>query len=252
MPFPVDLKPKYSYKLIRLGRNKDGGYLVDKKSIMKSKCLVTIGISTDWSFEESFKKRKSVPIHCYDYSLTTGFFVVYAIKSFLQLFQGKISPFLLAIKTVIKYFFFFQAPVRLYKERIGCANEKVLSINEVISRIPKKYREQVFIKMDIEGSEDRVLDELVDNASIFSGLVIEFHDADLHIDRISNFLNQFSLELIHVHANNNWGLGSDDNAQLLEMTFSRYSTVISAESSLPHALDRTNNIALPEIALEFK
>ena len=130
--------------------------------------------------------------------------------------------------------------------------KKAVSINEVISRIPKEYRGQVFIKMDIEGSEYRVLDEIVDNASIFSGLVIEFRDADLHINRISNFINQFSLELIHVHANNNWSLGSDNNTQLLEITFSRYSTVISSESSLPHALDRTNNIALTEIALEFE
>ena len=91
------------------------------------------------------------------------------------------------------YFIFFRSPVHLCKERVGCANEGAVSINEVISRIPKEYREQVFIKMDIEGSEYRVLDEIVDNASVFSGLVIEFHDADLHIDRISNFLNQFLL-----------------------------------------------------------
>ena len=107
MPFPVNLKPKHSYKLIRLGSDRDGGYLVDEKSLTKSGCLIAMGISTDWSFEKDFKRRKSVPIHCYDYSLTVGFSIMYAIKSFLQLFQGKISPFLLAIKTVIKYFFFW-------------------------------------------------------------------------------------------------------------------------------------------------
>ena len=107
MPFPVNLKPKHSYKLIRLGSDRDGGYLVDEKSLMKSGCLIAMGISTDWSFEKDFKRRKSVPIYCYDYSLTVWFFIMYAIKSFLQLFQGKIFPFLLAIKTVVDYFIFF-------------------------------------------------------------------------------------------------------------------------------------------------
>ena len=105
--------------------------------------------------------------------------------------------------------------------------------------------------MDIEGSEYRILDELIYNANSLSGLVIEFHDVDLHIKRISDFINEFPLELIHAHANNNWGVGLDNNTQLLELTFSKYSTTISQQSKLPHALDRINNPELPEVTLAF-
>ena len=34
------------------------------------------------------------------------------------------------------------------------------------------------------------------------GLVIEFHDIDLHIEKIKNFINSFNLTLTHVHPNN--------------------------------------------------
>ena len=52
MAFPNDLKPKGSFDLIRIGNDNDGGYLVDKNSVLKSKSLIAMGISTDWSFEK--------------------------------------------------------------------------------------------------------------------------------------------------------------------------------------------------------
>ena len=61
-----------------------------------------------------------------------------------------------------------------------------------------------------------------------------------------------SLELVHANANNNWCLGLDGNTQLLEITFSKYSTTMSSKPRLPHTLDHTNNVELPEISLEFR
>ena len=51
---PKILKPKGSYDLIRLGKNNDGGYLVEFKSIEKTKALVSMGIEKNWRFEEDF------------------------------------------------------------------------------------------------------------------------------------------------------------------------------------------------------
>ena len=41
------LKPKHLYDLIRLGRNNDGGYLVEKNSLKVSKALISFGLSFD-------------------------------------------------------------------------------------------------------------------------------------------------------------------------------------------------------------
>ena len=54
MSFDKILKPKYNYDLIRIGRDNDGGYLVEKKSLENTQSLISLGISDDWSFEEQF------------------------------------------------------------------------------------------------------------------------------------------------------------------------------------------------------
>ena len=46
------------------------------------------------------------------------------------------------------------------------------------------------------------MNEILENSSKINGLVIEFHDFDLHYNYIQNFINKFELELIHIHVNN--------------------------------------------------
>ena len=51
---PTKFKPKGTFNLIRLGKDNDGGYLVEKNSINGSKSLIAMGIGKDWSFEKDF------------------------------------------------------------------------------------------------------------------------------------------------------------------------------------------------------
>ena len=60
MSFDKILKPQYNYDLIRVGRDNDGGYLVEKKSLENTQSLISLGISNDWSFEESFLNKKKI------------------------------------------------------------------------------------------------------------------------------------------------------------------------------------------------
>ena len=48
------LKPIHVTDLIRVGRDNDGGYIVPKSIILKSKSLLSYGINKDWSFEKDF------------------------------------------------------------------------------------------------------------------------------------------------------------------------------------------------------
>ena len=252
MAFPNELKPKGSFDLIRIGNDNDGGYLVDKNSVLKSRSLIAMGISTDWSFEKAFFDLKKVPIHCYDHTLTNGFLIMFIIKSFLKIFLGKLKGFIIDLGILFDYQLFFRDPIVHFKDKIGCKQENAVNISEALSRLPQGLNEDVFIKMDIERSEYRVLGELIDNCHTLTGLVIEFHDADLHVQRISEFVNAFPMELIHSHANNNWSVGLERNTQLLELTFSNYAKKISDKSEIPNKLDQINNQELPEVDLEFK
>ena len=56
MVFSLIFKPKNKYSLDRIGKENDGGYLINRESIFKSNFLLSFGIFDDWSFEKSFKK----------------------------------------------------------------------------------------------------------------------------------------------------------------------------------------------------
>ena len=52
------LRPIKNSNLIRLGRNLDGGYIVDSSIIQKCDTLITFGLGPDWSFELDYIKKK--------------------------------------------------------------------------------------------------------------------------------------------------------------------------------------------------
>ena len=57
MSLPISFKPNKNFKLIRLGSNNDGGYLIGNQTINDTKTLVSFGILDDCSFEKDFKEK---------------------------------------------------------------------------------------------------------------------------------------------------------------------------------------------------
>jgi hypothetical protein len=48
------LKPSHETDLIRFGNNWDGGYLIPKDVVYKTKYLISFGVGYDWSFVKYF------------------------------------------------------------------------------------------------------------------------------------------------------------------------------------------------------
>ena len=109
--------------------------------------------------------------------------------------------------------------------------------------------ENIFLKIDVEGSEYRFLETLISNQTRISGLVIEMHDCDIHLQKIKNFITNFQLTLVHVHANNYSEVRHEDGLPLtLELTFSKYCK-LGEKPILPNTLDMPNNKDNAEINL---
>ena len=103
MSFDKILKPQYNYDLIRIGRDNDGGYLVEKKSLENTQSLISLGICDDWSFEEDFlKKNKNISIKCFDDQLDEKFLLKEIIIQFVFLFYNR--NFRLLKKSISIYF----------------------------------------------------------------------------------------------------------------------------------------------------
>jgi len=248
MPLSKNFRPQKNFSLIRCGRNNDGGYLLSKNVILETKVLISFGISDDISFETDFLKINPVKNYCYDKSLVQSF---WKKKIFNDLVASIYNLNLNLINSTLKKYFEFR---NFFKNKNSVLNVETIQ-NGSIRKIINYYKLEnlIFFKIDIEGSEYRILDELIDYQDKICGLIIEFHDIDLHREKINNFIKKFNLTLTHIHPNNYGGVDAFSDPLVIEMTFEKNPIEENNLNSIfPKLLDQPNNPSQPEINLNFE
>ena len=140
--------------------------------------------------------------------------------------------------------------VNYFKLGIGLDYENIISLEIILKKISldKKY----FLKLDIEGDEYRVLDDIVKYSKNLNGLVVEFHNVDLHKQRIIKFINDLPLQLIYIHPNNAAPLNADEDPTIIEMTFSENPSILNNLDFEKHELDMPNVYTKKDIILKFQ
>ncbi len=226
---------KQANDLVRVGGDYDGGYLVSQKDIEKTDLLIGLGICDNWSFEEDFALRNDVEVFAYDASVNFKFWMK---RVFAETIKNPLKCY--AFRKFFSYKYFFKGKHKHIKKFVGLnAHDNInCSFLEVLNQTKSK---NIYLKIDIEGSEYRFLDDIINNENRITGMVIEFHDVDIHLNKIKNFIEQFSLNLVHVHANNFAPIRADDDLPItLELTFSKFAK-FAKNYNLPHRLDMPNN-----------
>lgn len=219
IPFIPLLQPWLCDNLIRLGKAHDGGYLVNYPDILATDLLLSLGIDTDWSFEQDFLSlTRSCILHAYDDSLKD-----------LKL-NNLLAPYHEFFKTPFRRHF----PIRITEESFLTALESTGSLHTL------------FLKCDIEASEYAILDTIIRNRTRFSGMVIEFHNVSeaANYHRMLDFITRCGLSLVHVHINNYAYIQTQDHyiPNVLELSFSASDNcVLDRTLTLPHNLDQLNN-----------
>ena len=136
--------------------------MVNKNDINQTDILISFGIGDEWSFENYFNCQ----IYAYD---------------------GQIAP----LKN-------FDSLNRTFiNKNVGKENKNTqVSISSILD---KKFN--VFLKCDIDGGEYQILDELIEYAQIFTGIVIEFHtiSKNSNFNHIVNFISKIGMKLVHTH-----------------------------------------------------
>ena len=144
---------------------------------------------------------------------------------------------------------FFNNNIKHFNYKIGPGNNDVTLVNIFKN---SNLIDPVFIKIDIEGSEYRILDELIKFQNIITGIVIEFHDFDLHIDNIIKFIENLNLELVHIHPQNPAPVNKENIPTQIEITFAKNPKKISNLVKFPHEFDQPANPNFQDIELVFE
>jgi hypothetical protein len=249
------LLPKYKMKLQRVGSPNDGGYLIPAELIKKTQTLLSFGLNDDWSFEESFKKiNNRCNVYTFDHTVNRKFWYEYTILSFFYFIKNfknynKIIKF-------IKYFFFFKKKYKNFHIKKKIVLNKIYSNEISINEIINSYKEKIFLKMDIENDEYRIL-KFLPNFKKILGFVAEFHYIDLNYRIIKNFLLKYpNFKIVHLHPNNMGGIDLYGNPTTIEITFinkklCKNYTLLKNKKFYTHPLDSPNDNSKKEIIFNF-
>lgn len=242
------LWPKDFQNLHRYGRSGDGGYVLPITSFSKSDGLISFGLNFDWSFERDFaKSHPGAPIHVYDPTVGRARFLRAGCWALLGAIYSRSERE--KFRACCDYFKFFKPPVLHFRNWIGKGTE-ALGLVDAISKMPSA--KNVLLKVDIEGSEYEILDEILDFSHRMEVIAIELHDIDQHESKITEFVDKLKNTHVvaHLHGNNFAAPCPDgEMPTAIEVVFVRRppSPVMEYEGHLPRAaLDQPNSRKAPD------
>ena len=218
---PKYLKPYHTSfsNLVRLGRKYDGGYVIDKRVIAKTRTIVTCGLEAEWSFEKEFQKNnRNCKILAFDHTVNKKFWIDRFLKDFISLLllkKIKLNKIFDVFK-YIEYLSFFSGNNKHYLKKI--VSNKEVKNNQITITDAIGNNKDILLKIDIEGDEYKVLSEVDKNFNKINLVIIEFHDLQKNLKKIKNFIKKTKLKNIHINANNYGMVDVNGIPQVIEMT----------------------------------
>lgn len=259
------LKPIFDSSLIRVGSDFDGGYVVSHKLFSRTTKLISIGYGWNSKFEKSvLRKYSSIEIQLFDdeANLLSCLNPWYKFPRFFfgSLAHGKI--------VWLKDFYWYQSTLdflRLYFQnwsRLKYRNFRIVSnpnkkkeigINQII--LKQKLVENIYLKIDIEGSEYDIIEEIVQAKHNILGITIEFHDVSLRkqefILAVKRLQSKFHIN--HIHPNNHRSV-IDNFPDVIEISFISKNEIEMSPTFRAHAyldVDSPNNPSKTDYDLIF-
>jgi hypothetical protein len=201
--------------IIRIGSIDDGGYYITSETILKADMLFSGGISSNVEFEyDIFRFNKNIKIIMVDPTV-----------SVLKLFFKGLLRFLFFKKNKVRYLF----NTLIFKHLLDSGRcwhiNKWLTSSKTILDVlngNENFRnyKQIILKLDIEGSEFELLNEIKENLDFFSCMVFEFHNMDKNGQIVYEFIQNCSskFDLISIDQNPSGGFYDFKRPKNIELT----------------------------------
>jgi hypothetical protein len=196
---------------VKLGGFKDGGYVSDYRSILNSDILISGGVGSNVRFESDFyeinNKLKVILID------PTVSILRMFVRSFYHFTRKEQSGFR-SLSEVFNY---------LYFKNKSTLIKKYLNTDFNISSLLNKFsckKNSVFLKLDIEGFEFELLDNIILNKQYFTGVCIEFHNLEIfeNYSKLNSFVKALEFQILNISVNEVC-LNKDGFPSVLEISF---------------------------------
>jgi hypothetical protein len=207
--------------LIRVGRNYDGGYVIADSLMQESTALLSFGINDDWSFEEDFCRRSGVGCYGFDFSVNRGLFLKRSLEQIRFFFGDVVKRRTLQWgrwKKAGEHFHLYNEFGRFFGKNsfysigVDKSTHGVFKTLDDVLKDHVRQQKNIFLKVDIEGYEYKILDDILRNKQQFHALAVEIHGIHEPANDFGAFMRGLEQEfyVYHIHANNYSGLRKRD------------------------------------------
>lgn len=243
--------------LVRVGAQNDGGYVLPEMLLRNADVLVSMGLGHNWQFGKAARAlNPALRLQVYDHTVSEKVFNREFLGALAAFVAGQVDWAYVQRRRhrLQDYRSWFGKEATHFRERIHDRKDgESVDIATVFDRAGEG---RVFVKMDIEGAEYRVLEDVVSYADRILGMAIEFHDTGPLrpvFERTMQIVRQ-RFEIVHLHANNFTPTYRDGFPEAVEITVARKDLVSSTRRRtvlpLPQ-LDSPNDPGSPDYTLTF-
>jgi len=213
-------------KLIKLGKTFGDDFIIDEKSLLKSKYLISSSNRNNIYFEEHFNFIKKIKIIILNKKLRIRYDIIHGFRIILnelnrrQKLKKLMNQITRKIKLVNLKFSFLNKIVFFYFKE-----------NKVNFYL--KYLNNIFLFLQLDVNNIKLLETLKANSSKISGLVLHINDFSSIEDKIDNFIIKFPLKICYVKP-----IEVDGRLDLI-ISFTK-ETLDETIKNLPVSFDNTN------------
>ena len=256
------LRPKQTKNLIRFGVNKDGGYIVDLTSVNRVNHLVSFGMADEFSFENDFlNNNKDNTLEIYDFSVSHKNYLKNISKVLRRFFtfRKNLTDLTNVIKNYLNFLKFINnQKVEFYSKKItdNIKNKNEINLQNIFQNLQGSIN-KIGLKIDIEGDEYKITNDIIKNSKRINFLIIEYHQIEIKnkvfIENVKQITEFF--DIVHLHGNNHEKVMQNGLPNVLEITFVNKTNnlgYVNFPKNFPiDNLDFPNNPFKPDVVISF-
>jgi hypothetical protein len=217
-----ELQPIKIGEMVRVGDKEDGGYVIPAHFKNSRLNLISIGLGDNWSFESQGKGIFFDKFISVDHTVSFLSILRRLLKRIVSK-KIKLSTLVYFLKLLVNYLqtFILKRNTHIRKKLVSAIDKKnknEITLNECINRIEAK---RVALKIDIEGDEYSVIEDVCRQNEKIILLIIEFHDTGRREQEFSKVISKLQeiFYLVHTHGNNFDSVADNGIPNVVELTF---------------------------------
>jgi hypothetical protein len=253
-----ELQPYRVGEMVRVGDKEDGGYVIPNYFRDSRLTLISIGLGDNWSFENQGKGIFFNKFISVDHTVST-LSILSRLQKRVTSKRIKFSTTYYFFKLLINYLntFMIKRNTHIRKKLVSASTKEKkneITLDECISMT---NGEEIILKIDIEGDEYKLIEDVCRYSKIVNLLIIEFHQTERMNIEFSNSLSLLKefFYLVHVHGNNFDYVSANGIPNVIECTFVNKKTFNGRYEKIQNLpipkIDYPCNPGKPDINLSF-